>query len=122
MNYYEPRQMIDKEGKETGLYHYTRQNRRTGTFPVGYCADNCPGHPDEAGAYEHYRQYLLDTAEFNFSRLKDQQVRCCLKGCGNWTQELAQTEDQRHFMLCTDHQNRETLEKVLVVGMSISSW
>ena len=43
MNYYGPLE-LRKDGKGTGLWHYTCSNKRTGTYAVGYCSpwDNCP--------------------------------------------------------------------------------
>jgi hypothetical protein len=121
MNYYEPREKTDKDGNPTGLYHYTRMNDGR-IWPTGYCAQDCPGHDTKEGAYEHQRQYLLDTAKFNASQLKDSQVRCDVEGCNNFTADLAQTADQDYFHLCQEHQNRQGLEKVLKVGDVISSW
>lgn len=38
MNYYEPTELTDKEGKGIGKYHYTRFNdNQKVTHPVGYC-------------------------------------------------------------------------------------
>lgn len=43
MNYYEAREIKGKDGKGTGLYHFTKMNDRL-IWPVGYCSpyEACP--------------------------------------------------------------------------------
>jgi hypothetical protein len=132
MNYYAARE-IEREGRPTGLYHYTVENSG-GIHPVGYCSsyrtcpacnghalmgmpcvqcdrsvikvEPCPGHPTKEEAEEHYRQYELDRATFD-GRHEDQQNRCAV--CGVWTQRYA-TFRMHVYHLCDVHCNREALD------------
>ncbi len=53
---YQPRQ---REGDKK--WDFTCHNKRTGTRPVGKCADKTCNHDTEGEAQECYRQWLLDT-------------------------------------------------------------
>ena len=126
MNYYAAREIIES-GIGTGLFHYTVDNRRTGTAAVGYCAADCPGHPTPDDACEHYRQYLLDKRlcflgpEDRTQKL-DVQYRCQAPGCDNWADGIASL-DMQTFHLCTQHRNRETVEKLVPsIGQIWSSY
>lgn len=58
MNTLSALELRDGEGNPTGKWHFCSSNSRTGTYPLGYCADH-GGHdsPDEAQAC--FRRYLL---------------------------------------------------------------
>jgi hypothetical protein len=107
MNYYQARE-ISKDDKPTGKFHYTRMNDGD-IRPVGYCASNCPGHDTPEEAAEHYRQYLIDNAQYDHKML-NQQKQCQI--CGQWTDQFATTFQYGLFVLCPEHCNRESLEKV----------
>lgn len=109
MNYYQALEIKGKDGKGTGKYHFTRTNDGI-TFPVGYCADGCPGHdtPDEAA--DHYHQYLLDNARYDIGVHNYSPCEIC----GELTNKVA-TLGPGHMEvhnLCDKHRNREGLEKV----------
>lgn len=118
MNMYEALQMRDAEGN-SGLWHYTVTNDDR-TLPVGYCAQNCPGHATPDEAREHYRLYLLDHATYD-GFLNDEQRRC--ERCGKWTQHYASIPiNMERHILCDEHCNRETLDVVMHrVGQAVGS-
>lgn len=120
MNYYQARELKGPDGKGTGKWHYTVSNKRTGTMPVGYCADGCPGHDTPEGAYEHQTAYLLDHRTNYDGLMTDMLFRCEI--CGAWTDRYA-TIDDRRFNLCDEHRNREQVAKLFgTVGDATSSW
>lgn len=64
MNYYQPLQLSDKEGKPTGFWHMTCTNDNK-TWAVGYCRENknseteCKHNsPEEAS--DCYRKYCRE--------------------------------------------------------------
>lgn len=123
MNYRQARELKDEDGKGRGLWHYTNMNDSR-IWPEGYCADGCPGHPTPEGAEEHYREYLLATADFQ-GRIANAQRKCVHPGCDAWTQRNAQVGPGRleTYMLCDLHCNRNGLEKVMARPcMSVSSY
>lgn len=120
MNYYQPREMQDKNGQGTGLWHYTVKNDNR-IWAIGNCADNCPGHADKEGAYEHYRQYLIDKARFHAPTVANPTLHKC-EICGEWTDKIAIIDQTVHHFLCDTHCNRESLEQVVKVGDAISSY
>jgi ferredoxin len=113
MNYYQALKLAD-----TGLYHYTCTNGNH-SYAVGYCASGCPGHATPEEAFEHYRQYILDT-RVNYDGLDQNTQRKCAV-CGEWTQHFALVESRR-YPLCDAHRNREELDKLVIQGNVISSW
>jgi hypothetical protein len=74
---------------------------------LGYCADNCTGHPTAIEASEHFKQYLLDNYA-QYDRRTDRQSPCQI--CGTATNRFAETPG-RMARLCDDHCNREGLEQ-----------
>lgn len=108
MNYYTATELA-KDGKPTGLWHYTRRNDGR-MWPVGYCAENCPGHATPDEAREHYRQYQIDTAR---DRKTVQWGGC--EVCDTPTKDGVCIEpDQMEFHhLCPEHHNRATLETLI---------
>lgn len=99
------------------LWHYTRHNKRSGTYPIGYCAHDCPGHATAEEAREHYKQYLLDNATFKDDSAEPEHLhRCEVEGCKTLTDgSVSMPGYGVHRTLCKDHRNRETLEKIINV-------
>ncbi len=117
MNHLKPRQ---KEGD--GKWHYTSHNKRTGTYPIGYCADGCPGHDTAEDAAEHYRQYLLDNLRFTDDDPNaSSQHRCEAEGCDVFTSGAADAPGCMTRTLCAAHRNREAVDALLVVGEAWTS-
>lgn len=114
MNYYAPRRR-----KEGGLWHYTCMNDGA-IWPVGYCADACPGHADTAGAYAHYREYLLAERTRYDGALVNEQKKC--QECGEWTQGVVEIEGVPRFILCDAHRTPEVVGRLFKVGDAISSF
>ena len=121
MNYYRPLEKADRDGKPTGLWHYTVTNDNTKrTHPVGYCANGCEGHPTPDGAREHYKEYRLDHARYN-AKLSGVQKKC--EVCGEWTQGAAEIAFEMELhVLCDQHRNREELSKLVQVGDAFGSY
>ena len=110
MNYYDAREMSDRQGDPRGLWHYTAQNDDR-IFPVGYCAQGCAGHATPEEAREHYRIYLLDNAQYDHT-MHQEQRKC--EVCGSWTQGYASIPlNMEQHILCNEHRNRETLDRVM---------
>lgn len=101
MNYYQARQRA-KDGK----WHFTCRNGKH-IIPVGFCAEDCPGHDTPEGANEHYRQHLLSNAVFKETFIVE--VPC--KVCQTLTKHGAILQ-MSTIPLCGDHNDLETLEKV----------
>lgn len=119
MNLYTAKELA-KDGQPTGLWHYTTTNDDH-TRPVGYCADNCPGHPTADEARLHYRTYLLDTAfEETTVRWSDCKV------CGAPTKRIITVGPGRmeFYPVCDAHADRRTTLDQLMppVGDSWSSY
>lgn len=80
------------------------------------------GHETKEEACECYKRYLLDQrVRLDAGETKDTQHRCEVDGCEAWTQKQASV-DHRTFLLCDDHRNMETLEKLFNVGEMWSSY
>ena len=93
-----------------GLWHYTfasdESDHRCVAYPVGYCADDCPGHSSEHAAREHYATWVCDGPILD--RIDpDLDVRCV--ACGEWTQRRVMFERERYGAeteLCDAHDAR----------------
>lgn len=129
MNYYGPRQIdpAATERPDAGRWRYTC---RTGdrVFPIGLCAQGCPGHDTRDEARAHYGEYLLDTTTYD-GQVADQQLRCAAPTlaesgiatadvadvCGAWTDRFAATGPGRmlSWMLCDEHRNADVV-RVLI--------
>jgi len=107
--------LITIGGKPIGLYHYTAKHGKN-IYPVGRCAQNCPGHQTEEEAQEHYREYLL---EERYSEVELGRHEKCLK-CPVFTVMSVQI-DGRIYPLCGDHRKKEIVSKLLKVGESWES-
>jgi hypothetical protein len=116
MNYYDARELT-KDGKPSGLFHYTRTNDGE-TVPVGYCADACPGHKTKEEAYAHYKKYLLERRT-RFDVKLGTLTNC--KVCDRLTEQGAQVGSVCTYPLCKKHLNLSALETLVVVGREASS-
>lgn len=105
MRYYSPRQ------KHTdGLWHYTVKVDDH-VEPVGYCADDCPGHDTPQQAADHFKDYLLDKTS---RKLQDPELRLCnvCKAYTTWRVLVGKGIPIR-LILCEKHQGREHVEKLV---------
>lgn len=120
VNYYDAREKADANGKPSGTWHYTVRNDDR-IHPVGYCAQNCPGHSTPDEAREHYRLYLVDSATYN-GVLQGEQREC--ESCKDWTQGYASIPiNMERHILCDKHRNHETLNQLIhPVGQIVSSY
>ncbi len=118
MNYDGPRQ-IERDGKPTGIWHYTRM-RDKAVWPIGYCRENCDGHPSADEACAHYKKYLMDQAEFRGPKTEEwPKHKCAVKDCNNEAKHQIIIPGRMHdFETCEGHCNKEALETLLVVGES----
>lgn len=108
MEIYQAREKINDDGSPSGLFHYTVANGSGKTvYPVGYCANDCPGHATAEEAEEHYRQFELDNVHFNEN--PTEQRRCQV--CGEWTQGVGYTH-WKVFYLCLNHQTRDVVDQL----------
>jgi hypothetical protein len=117
MNYYDARELT-KDGKPSGLFHYTRTNDGE-TVPVGYCADACPGHKTKEEAYAHYKKYLLERRT-TLHLLLGYWMSCV--ACGRPTGYAAQVGAIEVYPLCEKCMNLSTLETLVEVGEEVSSY
>ena len=122
MNYYEPREILDKDtGEGTGRWHFVCANRRSGTYPVGYCADH-EGHESDYAAAECFHRYQLDNLR-EFSIQPTTQEQCEAEGCENWTQQGLEPRHGSPLMLCDEHRNRDTVASLTEApGQIVSSF
>lgn len=98
MNYDRPRQLA--EGEHAGKWHYTTGNRRSGVYPIGYCAEHAP-HDSEAEARECYGQYQRDRIELRENACS--WAPCQIKDCDNPARNVAQSGGWHTAALCNDH-------------------
>lgn len=96
------------DGTPTGRYHmvsYSDESPPPLILPIGYCAEQCPGHTTPEGAQAHYYDYLADRAAM---RKQEDVARKCVV-CGAWTQTEMWTpgEFHHHAVLCPEHATRD---------------
>ncbi len=110
---FSPRELT-ADGKPSGLFHMTvHSDESDWCYPVGPCADGCPGHPTAAEAYRHYL-----TGEAAKIRLdgfdKDEQRKCAV--CGAWTQKAAVIDGEifKMWPLCDAHLTKEEATKLVM--------
>ena len=123
MNYYQARELL-KDGKGTGLWHYTCMND-SAVWPVGNCANGCPGHATPEEACEHQRQYLMDKAVYRGPKQEPwPKHKCALETCNSEATHLIDIPGtMRHWDVCAEHANRDALASLMPsVGESISSY
>lgn len=117
MNYYEARELRDEKGEGTGRWHYTVRNDGR-IWPVGYCADGCPGHESAEAACEHQREYeLANLRQITYAGWTDCQV------CGAPTKAGVEHGPGigHPIALCDEHRTPEVIDGLVVVGQVISS-
>lgn len=124
MNYYQPRQLKNADGSP-GLFHYTRKHDGD-VWPVGNCANGCPGHATEEGACRHQEAYDIEHTRYDFEHgdtvNSRTEYRCVFPGCDAWTKKFAQVEGGDYaYDLCDEHRNPEGMKRVHVVGYVMSS-
>jgi hypothetical protein len=117
MNYLQPRQRKNEDGT-LGKWHMTNKHDDD-VYPVGYCADGCPGHDTPDEAREHFRAYLLDSTDYDTRHRWGSPRRC--EVCGKFTTRFVQTAWEHVHTLCPAHANRDGLAAVLVVGDMVTS-
>lgn len=117
MNHYKARQ---KEVSK--LWHYTCANDDF-IYPVGYCADNCPGHATEQEAKDHYKEYLLDNVQIITPDDKKlwPKYKCDVKECNNQGDHSVNFRGYSYHNLCKDHTNRAILSTLVEVHESWGS-
>lgn len=117
MNYYAARQH-----KDTGLWKYTVENDGL-IREIGLCADGCQGHKTADEANEHYKQYLLSTLSFSPQSETWPKYKCSVVGCQSEATSYANVEGAtRNWLVCESHATRESIEAMLHVGESVSSY
>ena len=124
MNHYKPRE-ITKEGKPTGLFHYTCRNDNQ-IWPVGPCADGCPGHATTDEAREHYRQWLIDGITFYAETQEWPKEKCESEGCNQqatfWGVSRNEPGQFNQRRFCKDHATKEEMAKFIDAGDCSSSY
>jgi hypothetical protein len=120
VNYYDARELRDPEtGEGTGTFHFVVMNRRTGTHPVGYCAEH-GGHPSAEEARECFRKYLLDDVQ---EEHYGDWTGCEVEGCDEPTKRglTARRPLGNGHALCDEHRTKEHLEALMGGVGSIAS-
>lgn len=147
MNYYGARQR-----ESGGRWDYTRANRRSGTYAIGYCAGFRPldativpaemaqqenewvekhraqyhtdGHATADEARACYKTYLLDRWEDDHARRGSHRWSGAQHQCKECKAWTQEFVEVTHvpIVLCTAHQTREVVAKHFSVGESISSY
>lgn len=97
---------------ENGGWHYVSLNRRSGGYPLGYCADHEP-HASELEARECYARYQRDNIRLD-GKMADWSG-CQIPGCDTPTKNLATIRfDGFHSaVLCDEHLTTELAATVL---------
>lgn len=96
---------------QSGGYHYASHNRRSGTYPLGYCRDH-GGHPTATEARECYAQYERDNIQLTgHCSWSD----CTAEDCPNPANTYAwiQGNGYRLAVLCLEHLTVEHATRVL---------
>ena len=140
MGVYQPLELMDDNGKGTGLYHYTCTDGG-GTHAIGHCSPietcpeckghswmqpdaNCPtcaskGYVTKANpcpGHPTSEEAIAHYREYLLDnarydgRMQENEMRKC-EICGTWTQGVATVGDYSHD-LCDGHRNRAGLEQV----------
>ena len=86
-NIYTARQLLS--GPNAGKWHYTcgsDEDSRGMAYPVGGCAENCPGHDTPEAARQHYEDWIVEHCQLNQgSEADDTRHRCEHPGCEAFT-------------------------------------
>ena len=91
-----------------GCWLYTCRNAGA-LWPIGYCSVACR-HATPEEAEWHYREYLLDSAQFG-GRWAGKEYRC--EVCRAWTDRFAVLKSYVVHPLCPAHLNRDGLDTIL---------
>jgi hypothetical protein len=124
MNYYGPREKMDADRKGSGIWHYTVANDDR-VYPVGYCAEGCPGHDTPEGALAHQTEWERDHITFRESGRPGEWHECGIEGCSELTRTMAEWGTGGavpHLYVCDQHANRETVAPMVSAGIVTSSW
>lgn len=108
MNYDQPRQL------ESGGWHYTSRNRRTGTHSLGYCATDhhdAP-HATEDEARRCYRDYQLREQLRLDGGTFTSWNRCQYKPCETLTNKGATLGEWGLWLLCDEHRTNECVAEL----------
>ncbi len=124
MNYYGPRE-ITRDDKPTGLFHYTCRNDGR-IWPIGPCADGCPGHKTAEEACEHYREFLL--AGIVLCKIEQEwpKDKCDVDGCNEAATHYGYSRNEpgawERGRFCDVHATAEEMAKKIEVGECTSSY
>lgn len=114
MNYYEARRVDpDANRPDAGKWRYTCMNDGR-IWPIGYCAQDCPGHDDPEGAEQHQREFDLEEALRRGPSHSEPWSFCKFPGCGRRTPSFFEVGPGmgRPIYLCEQHQGREGLATI----------
>lgn len=113
-----------KSGPNAGKFHMTIQTNSEASkgiaHPIGYCAEDCPGHDTPGEAIDHWYEYLADKAEFRTVKREDADKldRCDAAECSEFTANYAFAPGHitmsKH--LCDEHLNRDAYLAALRAG------
>ena len=106
MNYYMARQLMTKDGKPSGLWHFTKM-RDGQIWAVGYCAEH-EGHATKEEAQECYRKYILER-EVSQGRLAE--WHSCFV-CGAPSKNCVEVGGLKLLILCDEHNTTQQIEKL----------
>ena len=102
------------DGQPAGLFHMTvHSDEEKWCYPIGPCAENCPGHATAEEAYRHYQEGKITKVRLDgFDEHK--QKKCAV--CGAWTQKAACVDGEifEYWPLCDQHLNIEEVTKILL--------
>lgn len=118
MNYREPRQIADSDGKPTGKWRYTCMNDGL-IWAEGYCKERSCEHATAEEAAACYREWLLDKKLMR-REATSQQRRC--EVCNEYTSRFVEIGHET-FWLCEKHDGRdECAKRIRDFYSEMSSW
>ncbi len=112
---YQALEILGADGKGTGKYRFTVHSDEESwpAHAVGYCAQDCPGHPTRDGAELHWKQFQFDKY-LRVGLVSEEEKKKC-QVCGEWTigRALIDAEFFREFVLCENHNNSEIVRGIM---------
>ena len=118
MNYYGARQRENDK-----KWDFTCHNKRTGTRPVGKCADMACKHDTEQEAQECYRQWLLDIKlDIEGQEFGKPWLECEVEGCDHDTNVRVKAGQYHSWILCQTHRTKEVVASMLKVHSFMGSY
>lgn len=82
----------------------------------------CPGHDTPEEACEHYKEYLLDKAEYRQKLSEWPKDKCMRPDCNSEATHVVHIPGETYnYIFCEQHCNRENVSALLNVGWSMSS-